>query len=68
MALNNYSGEMFKVLQHIDGGWCVWGMWDEGAEVYDLYADPDGAEHLGCADTINEAKIIAMEYFQELMA
>jgi hypothetical protein len=68
MSLSNKSGEVFKVMQHIDGGWCVWGMWDECAEVYDLYADPNGAEHLGCADTINEAKIIAMEYFQELMA
>lgn len=68
MALQNKSGEVFKVLQHIDGGWCVYGKWDEGAEVYDLFADLNGAEWVGCADTLDEAKSIARGYFQELMS
>lgn len=68
MALSNKNGELFKLLQHIDGGWQTWARWDEGAEVWEIFASDTGGDYIGCADTIEEAKDAARDYFEELMS
>jgi len=46
----------------------VWARWDEGSAVWELFASDTGGDYIGCADTIDEAKGIARDYFEELMS
>jgi hypothetical protein len=53
---------------HKDLGREVWIHYDKDAEVYELFASADGDDYLGCADTIMEARFVAQEWFEDLMA
>ena len=50
-----------------DMGAEVWATYDRGAECYDLWTDPNGTEHVGCADSMGECRAVAHQYFEELM-
>ena len=58
---------MRLLTKHQDLGREVWVNFDEGAEVYELFASSEGDDYIGCADTLAEARLIASEWFQELM-
>ena len=45
----------------------VWAQFDDTAEVYELFASKDGDDYIGCADTLTEARLVAQEWFSELM-
>ena len=58
---------MRLLTKHQDLGREVWIHFDESAEVYELFASSAGDDYIGCADTIQEAKQIASDWFKELM-
>jgi hypothetical protein len=41
-------------------------VFDETAKVFEVFADKDCDSYLGCADTLPEAKRIALEWIEEL--
>lgn len=53
--------------RHADLDREVWIKWDEGAEVYELFASEGADDYLGCADTLQEARKFAREHFRDLM-
>jgi len=42
-----------------DKGFEVWAVWDDAAQLYELFADQDGESYLGCADTRAECRSVA---------
>lgn len=46
----------------------VWQTWDEGAEVFELWASAECDDYIGCADTRAEAQKIAREWFADRSA
>lgn len=38
----------------------IWAHFDKSAEVYELFASEDGSDYLGCADTLTEARKLAL--------
>ena len=46
----------------------VWSIFDHGAQVYELFADPEGETYLGCADTRAECAYIARDLIAEHFA
>jgi len=40
-------------------------VFDETAKVFEVFADKDCDSYLGCADTLPEAKRIALEWIEE---
>ena len=43
----------------------VWTTWDEGAEVYELWASDECSDYIGCAGTRAEALHIARDWFAD---
>ena len=43
----------------------VWQTWDEGAQVFELWASEACDDYIGCADTRTEALAVAREWFAE---
>jgi len=43
----------------------VWQTWDEGAEVFELWASPECSDYIGCADTRQEAQQVARDWFAD---
>jgi hypothetical protein len=41
-------------------------VFDDAAKVYEIFADQDCDAYLGCADTIPEAKAIALAWINEI--
>ena len=46
----------------------VYSVWDDGAQVYELFADENGETYVGCADTRAEALAVAREWFNDRRA
>jgi hypothetical protein len=44
----------------------AWSVFDHGAQVYELFLDPNGETYIGCADTHREAVQIATQYFKDV--
>ena len=40
-------------------------VWDESAQVFEIFADRDCDSYIGCADTISEAKQIGVDWINE---
>jgi len=59
---------MKLLTKHTDLGREVWVHHDQTAEVYELFASADGDDYIGCADTLAEARQVAREWFEDLMA
>lgn len=38
----------------------IWARWDKEAKIYELFASNDGSDYLGCADTLTEARKLAL--------
>lgn len=57
-----------KIASSVDLGREVWAIWDATAEVWELFASPEGDDYIGCADTIPEAQQVAREWFNECMS
>lgn len=47
------------------GTYEVWSLWDESAEVYELFTEKECECYLGCADTRAEALEVAREWLRE---
>ena len=43
----------------------VWQTWDDSAQVYELWSDPDCQGYIGCADTRKEALAVAFDWFDD---
>jgi hypothetical protein len=43
----------------------AYSVWDEAAQVYELFTDPNGKGYIGCADTRAEALKVAREWFAD---
>jgi hypothetical protein len=60
--------EIRLLVRHPDLGREAWIKWDEGAELYELFASENGDDYIGCADTVSEARTVAAHWFNELMS
>lgn len=40
-------------------------VWDADAELYEIFADNDCDAYIGCADTVDEAKVIAADWIAD---
>ena len=64
--MKHQSKEIRKIAEHKDLGRAVWIKLDETAEIYELFASESGDDYIGCADTVNEARAVARDWFYEL--
>lgn len=56
---------MFKVSEDKTLGLEAWAQFDDTAGVYELFADSEGEDFIGNADSTDEARAIAAQYFSE---
>jgi hypothetical protein len=62
------QGKPVLVSRHADLGLEVWAVWDEGADLYGLYASQDCNDPIGEASTMTEARQVARWWYEERMA
>lgn len=59
---------MTKLLDFPDMGVALYVTFDRSAQVYEVWADANCHEWVGCADTFIEARQVGLDYCNELMS
>lgn len=53
------------IARDVKQGLEVWILWDETAELFELFSEPECKGYVGHADTREEAKLIARDWFAD---